>query len=145
MPLPSDLAIARAADLKPIADVADAAGIPLDRLEPYGRHVAKIDLAAVADLASRPRARYVVVTGITPTPLGEGKTTTAVGLAQGLARIGQERPGLRQPSMGPTFGIKGGAAGAGFSQVLPMEDDEPPPDRRLPRRHRGARPAGGAR
>ena len=91
MPLPSDLAIARAADLKPIADVADAAGIPLDRLEPYGRHVAKIDLAAVADLASRPRARYVVVTAITPTPLGEGKTTTAVGLAQALAASASAR------------------------------------------------------
>jgi formate--tetrahydrofolate ligase len=121
-PLPSDLAIARAAHLKPIVDVADAAGIPVDRLEPYGRHVAKIDLAAVADLAHRPRARYVVVTAITPTPLGEGKTTTAVGLAQGLASLGQRATlALRQPSMGPTFGIKGGAAGAGYSQVLPME------------------------
>ncbi|MFW5469714.1 formate--tetrahydrofolate ligase [Knoellia sp. CPCC 206435] len=119
---PSDLAIARAAHLEPITAVAEAAGIPLDRLEPYGRHVAKIDLGAEQDLADRPRARYVVITAITPTPLGEGKTTTAVGLAQGLNQLGHRATlALRQPSMGPTFGIKGGAAGAGFSQVLPME------------------------
>lgn len=119
---PSDLAIARAAHLEPIADVAEAAGIPADRLEPYGRDVAKIDLGAEQDLAGRPKARYVVITAITPTPLGEGKTTTAVGLAQGLHQLGHRATlALRQPSMGPTFGIKGGAAGAGFSQVLPME------------------------
>ena len=119
---PSDLAIARAAHLEPIATVAEAAGIPADRLEPYGRDVAKIDLGAEQDLADRPRARYVVITAITPTPLGEGKTTTAVGLAQGLSQLGHRATlALRQPSMGPTFGIKGGAAGAGFSQVLPME------------------------
>ncbi len=121
-PLPSDLAIARAAHLEPIADVARAAGIPEQHLEPYGRHVAKVDLAAVDDVADRPAGRYVVVTAITPTPLGEGKTTTAVGLAQGLAALGHRATlALRQPSMGPTFGIKGGAAGAGYSQVLPME------------------------
>jgi formate--tetrahydrofolate ligase len=120
--LPSDLAIARATPLDPIQTVAERAGIPLERLEPYGRHVAKVDLAAVGDLATRPKARYVVVTAMTPTPLGEGKTTTAVGLAQGLAAIGHSATlALRQPSMGPTFGIKGGAAGAGYSQVLPME------------------------
>ncbi|KGN40690.1 formate--tetrahydrofolate ligase [Knoellia aerolata] len=119
---PSDLAIARAAHLEPITTVAESAGIPLDRLQPYGRHVAKIDLAAEQDLAGKPRARYVVITAITPTPLGEGKTTTAVGLAQGLSQLGHRATlALRQPSMGPTFGIKGGAAGAGFSQVLPME------------------------
>ena len=119
---PSDLAIAQAAHLEPIAAVAEAAGLPPERLEPYGRHVAKIHLAAEQDLADRPRARYVVITAITPTPLGEGKTTTAVGLAQGLAQLGHRATlALRQPSMGPTFGIKGGAAGAGFSQVLPME------------------------
>ena len=118
----SDLAIARAAHLEPIDTVAGAAGIPLERLEHYGRHVAKVHLAAEQDLAGRPRARYVVVTAITPTPLGEGKTTTAVGLAQGLAQLGHRATlALRQPSMGPTFGVKGGAAGAGFSQVLPME------------------------
>lgn len=118
----SDLDIARASHLQPIEVVAQAAGLPLDRLEPYGRHVAKIQLAAEQDLADNPRARYVVITAITPTPLGEGKTTTAVGLAQGLAQLGHRATlALRQPSMGPTFGIKGGAAGAGFSQVLPME------------------------
>jgi formate--tetrahydrofolate ligase len=120
-PLP-DLDIARACHLQPIDVVAQAAGLPLDRLEPYGRHVAKIQLAAEQDLADNPRARYVVITAITPTPLGEGKTTTAVGLAQGLAQLGHRATlALRQPSMGPTFGIKGGAAGAGYSQVLPME------------------------
>lgn len=118
----TDLAIARAAHLEPIAEVARAAGIPQEHLEPYGRHVAKVDLAAVRDLADCPPAKYVVVTAITPTPLGEGKTTTAVGLAQGLSLLGHRATlALRQPSMGPTFGIKGGAAGAGHSQVLPME------------------------
>ena len=121
-PASSDLAIARAAHLEPIEEVARAAGIPQEHLEPYGRHVAKVDLAAVRDLADRPPAKYVVVTAITPTPLGEGKTTTAVGLAQGLSLLGHRATlALRQPSMGPTFGIKGGAAGAGHSQVLPME------------------------
>ena len=118
----SDLEIARAATLLPIEEVAAAAGIDPELLEHYGRHVAKIDLAAMDALADRPRAKYVVVTAITPTPLGEGKTTTSVGLAQGLRRIGRNAIlALRQPSMGPTFGIKGGAAGAGHSQVLPME------------------------
>ncbi|MFC8503111.1 formate--tetrahydrofolate ligase [Pedococcus sp. NPDC057267] len=121
-PASTDLAIARAAHLQPVEEVARAAGIPLEHLEPYGRHVAKVDLAAVRHLADRPPARYVVVTAITPTPLGEGKTTTAVGLAQGLSLLGHRATlALRQPSMGPTFGIKGGAAGAGHSQVLPME------------------------
>ncbi|HEY7718476.1 MAG TPA: formate--tetrahydrofolate ligase [Pedococcus sp.] len=120
--LPSDLEIARAAHLEPVAAVAQAAGIGEHRLEPYGRHVAKVDLAALDDLADRPAGRYVVITAITPTPLGEGKTTTAVGLAQGLQHLGHRATlALRQPSMGPTFGIKGGAAGAGHSQVLPME------------------------
>ncbi len=121
-PFPSDLAIARAAELRPIVDIATAAGIPEDSLEPYGRHVAKITPSALTALADRPRAKYVVVTAVTPTPLGEGKTTTSVGLAQGLQHIGYTATlALRQPSMGPTFGIKGGAAGGGYSQVIPME------------------------
>ncbi|GAA4721652.1 formate--tetrahydrofolate ligase [Pedococcus ginsenosidimutans] len=121
-PALSDLAIARAARLEDIDVVADAAGIPRSRLEHHGRHLAKVHLAAADDLADRPAAKYVVVTAITPTPLGEGKTTTAIGLAQGLAQLGARATvTLRQPSMGPTFGIKGGAAGAGLSQVLPME------------------------
>ena len=120
--LASDLEIARSTPLLPIARVAEDAGIPEERVEPYGRHVAKIDLGAVADLADRPPAKYIVVTAVTPTPLGEGKTTTAVGLAQGLAQLGHGTMlTLRQPSMGPTFGVKGGAAGAGHAQVLPME------------------------
>ena len=100
--LPSDLEIARAAHLEPIEAVAEAAGIGVHRLEPYGRHVAKVDLAALDDLADRPPGRYVVITAITPTPLGEGKTTTAVGLAQGLQHLGHRATlALRQPSMGP--------------------------------------------
>lgn len=122
MSIPSDLDIARAATLQPIADIAAKAGISSGRVEHYGRHVAKIDLAARDDLADRPNAKYVVVTAVTPTPLGEGKTTTAVGLAQGFAHIGRTATlALRQPSMGPTFGIKGGAAGGGYSQVVPMD------------------------
>jgi formate--tetrahydrofolate ligase len=118
----SNLAIAQQASLKPIEDVAGAMGIGSHLLEPYGRDVMKIDLEAIEELADRPRAKYVVVSAITPTPLGEGKTTTTVGLGQGLTRIG--RPAvvaIRQASMGPALGIKGGAAGGGYSQVVPME------------------------
>ena len=120
--LPSDLEIARAATLLPITDIAAKAHIPEEFVEPYGRDVAKIDLGAIETLQDRPTAKYVVVTAITPTPLGEGKTTTAVGLAQGLAKLGRDAMlTLRQPSMGPTFGIKGGASGGGYSQIVPME------------------------
>lgn len=120
--LPSDLEIARAEALRPISDVAMSAGIGEEHLEPYGKHVAKVAPTALAALADRPPARYVLVTAVTPTPLGEGKTTTAVGLAQGFALLGRRATlALRQPSMGPTFGIKGGAAGGGYSQVVPME------------------------
>ncbi len=122
MSFPSDLEIARGADLRPLADVAADAGIPDNMLEPYGHGVAKVDLAAIGAMADRPRARYVVVSAITPTPLGEGKTTTTVGLGQGFSHIGKRATiAIRQPSMGPTFGIKGGAAGGGWSQVVPME------------------------
>lgn len=120
--MPSDLEIARTAHLDPIGEVAARAGIAEKYLELYGRDVAKVSLDAIGATMDRPRAKYIVVTAITPTPLGEGKTTTAVGLAQGLTHIGKRSMlALRQPSMGPTFGIKGGAAGAGYSQVLPME------------------------
>ncbi len=118
----TDLEIARAATLDPIVEVAARAGIDEEHLEPYGRWVAKVAPSAADALAERPTARYIVVTAVTPTPLGEGKTTTAVGLAQGLAHVGRTATlALRQPSMGPTFGIKGGAAGGGLSQIVPME------------------------
>jgi formate--tetrahydrofolate ligase len=119
---PTDLEIARQAKLRPLTDVAASAGLPLELLEPYGSGAAKIDLAAIDAMADRPRAKYVVVSAITPTPLGEGKTTVAVGLAQGFSHIDKQATlAIRQPSMGPTFGIKGGAAGGGYSQVVPME------------------------
>jgi formate--tetrahydrofolate ligase len=122
MAFPSDLDIARGAALKPLEDVAAEMGIPSHLLEPYGEQVVKIKLAAIEELAGRPAARYVVVSAITPTPLGEGKTTTTVGLGQGFRHIGKRATvAIRQPSMGPTFGIKGGAAGGGYSQVVPME------------------------
>jgi formate--tetrahydrofolate ligase len=122
MSFPSDLDIANGAVLKPLGEIADAAGIPQDCLEPYGVGAAKIKLEAIERMADRPRAKYVVVSAITPTPLGEGKTTTTVGLGQAFQYIGSSATiAIRQPSMGPTFGIKGGAAGGGYSQVVPME------------------------
>ena len=122
MSFPSDLEIARGANLRPLSEIAEEAGIPVEMLEPYGAGAAKISLDAIEALSDRPRARYVVVTAITPTPLGEGKTTTTVGLGQGFGHIGKRATiAIRQPSLGPTFGIKGGAAGGGYSQVVPME------------------------
>jgi formate--tetrahydrofolate ligase len=122
MSFPTDLEIARAATAKPIPEIAARMGIGEHLLQPYGDDVAKIKLAAIDELADRPKAKYVVVTAITPTPLGEGKTTTTVGLGQAMQHIGKNAViSLRQPSMGPTFGIKGGAAGGGYSQVIPME------------------------
>ena len=119
---PTDLEIARQARLLPMPEIADRMGIGPHLLEPYGYDVAKIRLEAIDELAGRPKAKYVVVSAITPTPLGEGKTTTTVGLGQALAKIGKRATvAIRQPSMGPTFGIKGGAAGGGYSQVVPME------------------------
>ena len=122
MPLPPTIEIARQATLRPITEIAAQMGIEAGLLEPYGTDVAKVSLDAVEALAGRPRARYVVVTAVTPTPLGEGKTTTTVGLGQALACIGRQATiAIRQASMGPTFGIKGGAAGGGYSQVVPFE------------------------
>ncbi len=122
MSMPSDLEIARQASLKPLEDIAGEMGIGSELLEFYGRDVAKVKLSAIDQLAKAPRAKYVVVTAITPTPLGEGKTTTTVGLGQAFRHIGKRATiAIRQPSMGPTFGIKGGAAGGGYSQVVPME------------------------
>ena len=124
MTFPSDLSIARSVTPRPIADVARDLGLRDEEIEPYGRTKAKITLDAIRRLETEnARGKYVVVTAITPTPLGEGKSTTTVGLAQGLNRIGRKAAVcIRQPSLGPVFGIKGGAAGGGYSQILPMDD-----------------------
>ena len=120
--MPNDLQIARKSTLKPLPEIAAGMGIGEHLLEPYGDAVAKIKLEAIEELSDRPLAKYVVVSAITPTPLGEGKTTTTVGLGQAFAHIGKRATvTIRQPAMGPTFGIKGGAAGGGYSQVVPME------------------------
>lgn len=119
----TDLEIARAATLRPIADIAAGAGIPEDALIPYGRHKAKIDLGYIDGLASRPDGALVLVTGISPTAAGEGKTTTTIGLGDALNAIGTRTViALREPSLGPCFGVKGGATGGGMAQVAPMED-----------------------
>ena len=110
----SDLEIARAAILRPIAEIAARAGIPAEALEPYGRHKAKIGLDFIRAAEARPDGELVLVTGISPTPAGEGKTTTTVGLGDALNRIGTRTMiCLREPSLGPSFGMKGGAAGGG--------------------------------
>ena len=122
MSFPSDLEIASQANLHPLTEIAANAGIPAECLEPCGSGAAKITLDAIEKMADRPKAKYVVVSAITPTPLGEGKTTTTVGLGQAFQHIGSSATiAIRQPSMGPTFGFKGGAAGGGYSQVVPME------------------------
>jgi len=119
----SDLEIARAARLRPISEVAAAAGIPADALEPYGRFKAKISLDFVHAQQSRPDGALVLVTGISPTAAGEGKTTTTIGLGDALRRIGQRTMiCLREPSLGPCFGVKGGATGGGRAQVAPMDE-----------------------
>lgn len=122
--IPTDLEIAQRAVPRPITDIARELGIGDDEVELYGRGKAKVSLSAMERLESaNPRGRYVLVTAVTPTPLGEGKTTVAVGLAEGLRRIGRRAAvTIRQPSLGPVFGIKGGAAGGGYAQVVPMED-----------------------
>jgi len=120
----SDLAIAQAAKLKPILEIAESVGLEPGDLEPYGWYKAKVHLDVLERFKGKPNAKYIDVTAITPTPLGEGKTTTTVGLSQALAgELGKSVfTCIRQPSMGPTFGIKGGAAGGGYSQIVPMED-----------------------
>jgi formate--tetrahydrofolate ligase len=119
----TDLDIARAATLKPIAEIAAGAGIPADALEPYGKYKAKIGLDFIRAQADRPDGALVLVTGINPTPAGEGKTTTTVGLGDALNALGTRTMiCLREPSLGPCFGVKGGATGGGYAQVLPMED-----------------------
>ena len=121
--MPSSLEIAQAAELQPVADIAAAAGLEPDEVDLYGRYKAKVSLSVLERLADRPDAKLVTVTAITPTKAGEGKTTTAVSLTQGLGKIGRNPVlCLREASLGPVFGIKGGAAGAGYAQVVPMED-----------------------
>ncbi|MDY5941523.1 MAG: formate--tetrahydrofolate ligase [Eubacteriales bacterium] len=118
----TDIEIAQACSMKPIHEIAAEAKIPDDLLEPYGKYKAKVDLSLLKD-STRKNGKLVLVTAITPTPAGEGKTTTTIGLADGLRRIGKKSVvALREPSLGPVFGIKGGAAGGGYAQVVPMED-----------------------
>ena len=119
----SDLAIAQAAKIKPIIEIAEGVGLTEDDLDLHGRYKAKVHLDVYERLQDRPNGKYIDVTAITPTPLGEGKTVTTIGASQGLGYIGKNVfTCIRQPSMGPTFGIKGGAAGGGYAQVIPMED-----------------------
>ena len=121
--MPTDIEIARAATLKPIREIAAKAGIPEEALEPYGKHKAKIGLDFIRSVQDRPDGALVLVTGINPTPAGEGKTTTTVGLGDALNALGTRTMiALREPSLGPCFGVKGGATGGGYAQVLPMED-----------------------
>lgn len=123
-PVPSDIDVAQAAELRPVVKIATDLGLGEDDLDAFGKYKAKIHLDVLERIKDRPQGRYVDVTAVTPTPLGEGKTTTTVGLSQALgAHLGKKVVTVvRQPSMGPTFGIKGGAAGGGYSQVVPMED-----------------------
>jgi len=123
-PVPADIDIARAGRLKPITQIAAELGLADDEVEWYGSYKAKVNLNVLDRLSDAPDGKYIDVTAITPTPLGEGKTTTTVGLSQALgAHLGKRViTCIRQPSQGPTFGIKGGAAGGGYSQVIPMED-----------------------
>lgn len=120
----SDIEIAQACEMEPIVEVAAQAGIDEKYLEPYGRYMAKVDnISVLRDYADKPDGKLILVTAITPTPAGEGKTTTSVGLADGMRQIGEDViVALREPSLGPVFGIKGGAAGGGYAQVVPMEN-----------------------
>ena len=122
-PVPSDLDIAQAAEVRPVMEIAEKLGLDEEDLIFYGRNKAKVHLDVLKKLEGKPKGKYVDVTAITPTPLGEGKTTTSIGLVQGLGLLGHNAIAcIRQPSQGPTFGIKGGAAGGGYSQVIPMEE-----------------------
>src|SRR3989304_2110455 len=123
-PVPPDIDIAQASDIKPILQIAQELGIRPDELELFGAYKAKVKLEILDRLKDRPNGKYIDVTAVTPTPLGEGKTTTTVGISQALgAHLGKKvMTVIRQPSQGPTFGIKGGAAGGGYSQIIPMED-----------------------
>lgn len=117
----SDIEIARSIRLKPVTEIADQLGIPRDELEPYGKNMAKVPLTLI-DEEKVKKSKLILVTAITPTKAGIGKTTVSVGLALGLNKIGKKAvAALREPSLGPCFGMKGGAAGGGYAQILPME------------------------
>ena len=123
MTVKSDIEIAQACEKKRITEIAAIAGVDEKYLEQYGNYKAKVDYRLLKDLADKPDGKLILVTAITPTPAGEGKTTTSVGLTDGLRKIGKNAiVALREPSLGPVFGIKGGAAGGGYAQVVPMED-----------------------
>jgi formate--tetrahydrofolate ligase len=123
MPIKSDIEIARAAKMKPIMEIGKGLGIPAEDLVPYGHTKAKVTLKYIDSLAKKPNGKLILVTAISPTPAGEGKTTTTVGLGDGLNKIGKKAiVALREPSLGPCFGMKGGAAGGGYAQIVPMED-----------------------
>ena len=118
----SDIEIAQSVTMRPISEIAEKAGIEDKYVEQYGKYKAKVDLSLLKE-KTNPDGKLVLVTAITPTPAGEGKTTTTIGLADGLAKIGKNvMVALREPSLGPVFGVKGGAAGGGYAQVVPMED-----------------------
>ena len=118
----TDIEIAQECKLKPIDEIAENAHIPKEYIEQYGRYKAKIDPSLI-NKTERKNGKLILVTAITPTPAGEGKTTTTIGLADGLSRIGKNvAVALREPSLGPVFGVKGGAAGGGYAQIVPMED-----------------------
>src|ERR1700724_440199 len=133
--VPSDIEIAQAATPLPINQIAAEAGILAEELDLYGKTKAKVHLSIRDRLKNSPNGKYIVVTAITPTPLGEGKTTTTVGLSQALgAYLGKKVfTNIRQPSQGPTFGIKGGAAGGGYTRVIPREEVNLQPPGELPR------------
>jgi formate--tetrahydrofolate ligase len=118
-----DIEIAREARMLPVSAVGERLGIPAECLIPYGHSKAKLDMAYVDSLRERPRGKLVLVTAMSPTPAGEGKTTVAIGLTDAMNRLGKNASVcLREPSLGPCFGLKGGAAGGGMAQVVPMED-----------------------
>ena len=120
--MPSSLEIAQEAELRPIAEIAETLGLSEDEFDPYGRYKAKVSLSVLDRLADQPDGKLIDVTAITPTKAGEGKTTTSVALTQGLGQIGKQvMLCLREPSMGPVFGVKGGGTGGGLAQLVPME------------------------
>ena len=121
--IPADIEISQKAEMKPIQDIASKLNLNEEDLEVYGKYKAKLEDQSWERIKDRPDGKLILVTAVTPTPAGEGKTCTSIGLAQAFGKLGVEHAlALRAPSMGPTFGIKGGAAGGGYSQVLPMED-----------------------